>query len=169
MLKKSYGLNMQHLDFAALLSVIPSPCLPFSDLCNPPLKCWSMYLKAQDSPHNLCSRKGGTMFKIKLWVEDQKTSINFTFYAIFSSKEAVLFGYQLAEHGFYPLPLGKPAGRGPGELPCWGYQPKPALLYAGVPYRSSDSAFHLNEYTLISWNKVNSAGKWKAHLPWDRF
>lgn len=117
MLKKSYGLNMQHLDFAALLSVIPSPCLPFSDLCNPPLKCWSMYLKAQDSPHNLCSRKGGTMFKIKLWVEDQKTSINFTFYAIFSSKEAVLFGYQLAEHGFYPLPLGKPAGRGPGGAP----------------------------------------------------
>lgn len=149
MLKKSYGLNMQHLDFAALLSVIPSPCLPFCDLCNPPLKCWSMYLKAQDSPHNLCSRKGGAMFKIKLWVEDQKTGIKFTFYAIFSSKETVLYGYQLAVHGFYPLPLGKPAGRGPGGAPslrvwaqassalCWcslaeqWFYHSPAWVYAG--------------------------------------
>jgi len=38
MLKKSYGLYVQHLAFAAFLSITPSPCLPFSDLCSPPLK-----------------------------------------------------------------------------------------------------------------------------------
>lgn len=67
MLKKSYGLYVQHLAFAAFLSITPSPCLPFSDLCNPPLKYWPMYLKAQDFPQNLCSRKGEAVLKIKLW------------------------------------------------------------------------------------------------------